>query len=182
MMETKIISKENVDQYTTETTGKINSIYETNIRLMKQLNRKLANNANIKTPERAYWNMLRDESHYNKRAYLSSLRILIKNKDSLLPYETIHEWKLNALELKFEFLENRFYLMHETDFNSRLTAMESMSKLAQTLNKMLISNLSKYYENNPEVRNYNIEFLSISDENLKIKLGTMSKFANSETD
>ncbi len=106
------------------------------------LHNRLEKASTLKNPHAAYWKMLRLEAKAHKKATKEAYGISKISgvfEDSVLGY-----MKMLSLYSVMDDVDNRLYLMHETDLNSRVGAMKQFAEKISENNGKLIEEVSAY--------------------------------------
>lgn len=129
----------------------IDSVMVSEIKWQSWLSHSLRKAATSRNPYRAYWNMLRLEARANwkasKEAYYSS------ETSGIFDSYILEHLKVLNLYSSVDRVNNRLYLMHETDLSSRFEAMEKLAKAISESNKKLVEIVSAYCKDHGVIPN-----------------------------
>ena len=162
---TKNVSAIDIDEYELFKTA-IDSVMISEIKWQSKLNDSLKKASTLRSPYRAYWNMLRLGANAHWKA---SKEAYSRSETSGIFESYILEY-LKALNLysRMDRFGNRLYLMHETDPNSRLEAMENLAKAISENNKKLVEIVGAYCKEHGVVPNedYTKEYEALVSANM----------------
>lgn len=145
----------------------IDSVMVSEIKWQSWLNHSLKKAATSRNPYRAYWNMLRFEAKANLRA--SKEAYTGSETSGIFDSYILEHLKALNIYSSVDRVNNRLYLMHETDPDSRFEAMERLAKATYESNKKIVEILSAYCKEHGVIPNeeYTKEYEALISDNMR---------------